>query len=238
MEQILNYRILASGMENGEGKQIRGIYRSADVSSASKQDIEDMIAANIVNIIDLRSAQEITTLIEDERITIKNIDIIGHGKQNQVDLFSIPDLTKIMIELYEKSFVESDGFKQELDHILSLNGQNFLFHCTAGKDRTGITAAILMHLLGFSYEQIMDEYLMIDETLVNFIMNKVVTQFDQQDIDIDIASVKAVASVTEGFLEAYVLGITDRYGTVDNYLEVKLGITSEKIELLKNHYLV
>ncbi len=237
MERILNYRKLANGMKNNEGKEIIGIYRSADVSFASESDIERLVELSIKNIIDLRSSGEISELLEDTRINITNIDIIGHGRQNEVDKYAANDLAKIMIDLYESDFVKTDGFKQELDHILSLSGENFLFHCSAGKDRTGITGAILMHLLGFSYEQIMDEYLTIDDTLVTYIMNKVLKQFEQSNIDIDISSLKAISSVTEGFLEAYVLGVTDNYGTVDNYVEKKLDITNEKIELLKKYYL-
>lgn len=237
MEKILNFRLLGEGTVNKEGRRIKNIYRSADVSMASGKDIERLNELGINNIIDLRSDEEITTLIDSTDINVKNIDIIGNGKQNEVDKIKIPDLAQLMIDLYQKDFINTDGFSTEIEHIVSLEGSPFLFHCTAGKDRTGITGAILMHILGFSYQDIKNEYLKIDENLVQVMINKMMTQFDSIPSDIDAQSLRAVASVSEAFLEAYLLGITDSYGTVDKYVETKLKITDETIAKLKAAYL-
>lgn len=236
MERILNFRQVASGEVNDQGKKIKNIYRSADVSSATIDDINHLLELGINNIIDLRSSEEITQILEHQNIEITNIDIIGNGNQNLVDKYQISQLAQIMIGLYQKEFIETDGFKIELEHILSLQGEPFLFHCTAGKDRTGITAAILMHLLGFNYEQIKQEYLKIDEVLVNAMMNKVLENYKELDV-VHLDSIRAVASISEDFLEAYLLGITDAYGTVDKYVQSKLNVSDQMIASLKQYYL-
>ncbi len=237
MEQILNFRLLAEGVTNRQGKQIKNIYRSADVSSASDNDIEQLLELGINNIIDLRSAEEKSTPLTNENITITDFDIIGNGKQNELDKYDASSIAKIMIDLYEHAFVMTDGFAEELKFIESLEAKPFLFHCTAGKDRTGITGAILMHLLDFSYEDIKNEYLKIDEVLVNVMMNKIMKQFAGNDIEVDVESLRAIASVSESFLEAYILGITDEYGTVDKYFEDKLQVTPELTAKLRAAYL-
>ena len=40
-----------------------------------------------------------------------------------------------------------------------------VFHCTAGKDRTGVLAAIVLGVLGVDDEQIMDDYLLTNQTM-------------------------------------------------------------------------
>lgn len=236
MERILNFRLVADGEVNDQGKRIKNIYRSADVSSASQADIEQLLELGINHIIDLRSSQEITKLIDNHQITIKNIDIIGNGDQNLVEQYQVHELAQIMINLYQKDFIATDGFKAELEHILSLEGEPFLFHCTAGKDRTGITAAILMHLLGFNYQQIKEEYLQIDQRLVNVMLNKVLKNLKDDEV-LHLDSIRAVVSISEDFLEAYLLGITDNYGTVDKYLQSKLNVSEQMITSLKSYYL-
>lgn len=237
MEQILNFRLLADGVENRQGKKICNIYRSADVSSANVSDINCLNDMSINHIIDLRSSSEITYLLDTDDINIMNIDIIGNGNQNLVDKYSANELANIMNNLYENDFVNTDGFKMELEYISSLDGQAFLFHCTAGKDRTGITGAILMYLLDFEYEDICAEYLKIDEVLVNAMMNKVMAQFEEHSIDVDIACLRAVASVNQTFLDLYIRGINKQFGTVENYIKTKLGITEQMIAELRSNYL-
>ncbi|WOO87671.1 tyrosine-protein phosphatase [Mollicutes bacterium LVI A0039] len=238
MKNILNYRMLADGKTNKDGKVIKNIYRSADVSRASSTDIEELLSNNICNIIDLRSSEEISTLLNHEQISIENIDIIGDGKQNELDKYSAADISTMMIDLYERKFLETSGFKKEFAYIESLQGKPFLFHCTAGKDRTGITGAILMHLLDFSYEDIKNEYLQIDETLVMAMTNKIMKQFENLDVEVDLKALRAIASVDESFLESFFMAVTDKYGTLDHFINVKLGITSEMIDNLKKYYLV
>lgn len=236
MERILNFRQVGLEAVSDNGKKIKNIYRSADVSNATNADVEQLLALGINDIIDLRSAEEITTVLADDQLRIKNIDIIGNGKQNQVEQFSPQNLANLMTDLYQKSFVETEGFKAELEYILSLEGKPFLFHCTAGKDRTGITAAILMHLLGFSYTDIKDEYLEIDEALVTAMLGKLLSHLKPEERE-HLDSLRAIASVSESFLEAYLLGITDEYGTVDKYVQTKLKVDPKMIATLKDYYL-
>lgn len=237
MEQILNFRPVAKGMENNQGKQITNLYRSADVTSASPSDIEQLLTLGIKDIIDLRTAEERVNLLQCDELNIHNINIIANNNQNLVDIFGIAKLTEIMINLYQTEFIESDGFSNVLKYILSLEGKPVLFHCTAGKDRTGITAVILMHLLGFSYEDIKNEYLNIDELLVKILLNKILDQLKDEEV-LHIDSIRAVVTVSEAFLEAFLLGITDEYGTFDQYIKCKLDVNDQDIEQLKAWYLV
>lgn len=239
MDRILNFRKLADGELNNDGKQIKLIYRSADPSLASLLDKEELVKLGIKSIIDLRSEEEISVnpLINDERLTVKWIDIIGNGTQNKVEKFGMEELNDLMIGLYKTDFVQTEGFKQEFKYIDSLNGDGFLFHCTAGKDRTGITGIVLMQILGFTKEQIVTEYLTIDEKLVDSIINRFLGAVGEAD-PIHNDSIRAVASVKEEFINSFFGQVEKEYGTLDNFINTKLQITDEMKQSLRQNYLV
>ncbi len=243
MENILNFRKLAEGMKNAEGKEVRNIYRSADSSTASTSDIEFLVENKIVDIIDLRSENEICKLppINDERITRVHINIINHGKQNEFAEFSVDKLKGIMLRLYSEEFVSTDGYADEMAHILSLQGNPFMFHCTAGKDRTGTTGAILMHIFGFTKAQIIEEYLKIDEEIVKVIRDSNLKTFASKNVELDADAreiVDDLSSIKVEFIEAYFAGVEESYGSFDAYVEKKLKLTKADIEKLKEYYLV
>ncbi len=243
MEKLLNFRKLADGMKNVEGKEIKNIYRSADSSLASKSDIDYLVENNIIDIIDLRSPMEIEKhpTISDERVKRVHINIIDHGKQNEMAKFSIDTMQNIMVELYRDEFVDTDGYTEEMAYILGLKGSPFMFHCTAGKDRTGTTGAILMHVLGFTKEQIIEEYLKIDELLIKHIREQNKKTFNELKIELTEDAMKIVedlSGVRKEFIDAYLNRIDEVYGTFDKYVETKLKLTSADIEKLKEYYLV
>ncbi len=239
MERILNFRLLADGMVNKEGKKIKNIYRSADVSEASKKDIDYLKDKNILNIIDLRNDEEITSLInqKDDEFIVYNNKIIEDVRQNDLSKIN-PDLIyDFMLNLYREKFVNTEGFKNEIEYILSLNGDTFLFHCTAGKDRTGITGAILMYILGFDSKDIINEYLKIDNILVEHIYDKIKMFLSEISTEEELLKIKGCATVEEKFILEFISGVKDNYKTIDNYIRENLNLSDSKLNKLRKIYL-
>lgn len=239
MENILNFRLLAESKRNKEGKKIKNIYRSADVSNASSKDIDFLIEKDILNIIDLRNKEEIKDVISNgnNKFKVFNNIIIDEVRQNDLSLISSNNIYNFMIDLYRNKFVISDGFKNEIKYILTLKGEPFLFHCTAGKDRTGITGALLMYILGFNLKDISEEYLKIDPLLVEFIFNKLKVYFMGISTEDELLKLKSCATVDKRFILEFENGIKSRYGTIDKYIKDKLSISDEEINYLKKIYL-
>ncbi len=239
MDNILNFRKLADGEVNNEGKQIKGIYRSADPSFASLFDQEQLIKLGVKNIIDLRSEEEISVhpQVANDNLTVKWIDIIGNGAQNKVENFDVEELSQLMVDLYKIEFVTTNGFKEEFKYINSINGDGFLFHCTAGKDRTGITGVILMHILGFNKQQITNEYLTIDEKLVDLIIKRFLGVIEVVD-DKQYEQIRSIASVRQEYLDRFYEAVESNYGSLDNFIKQKLQITDEMKNKMRANYLV
>ncbi len=142
------------------------IYRFALPEEIKEGQIKFLESLNLKYIYDLRSVEETvkTGTISLKHGLTRNIEIMDTGKQNDYSLMQTmdqSDFSQFMIDLYE-DFAKSSGFEEVMDMILKQESPKFAFHCTAGKDRTGILGAVIMFILDFNIDDIVTEYLKID----------------------------------------------------------------------------
>ena len=105
-----------------------------------------------------------------------------------------------------------------------------LFHCTAGKDRTGWAAAILLFTLGASYETVLADYLQTNEDSSSA-LKPFFEQFAANGIDPE--SLKAVVGVEQDYLDTALALVTDQYGSVEAYVVRGLGVTEETLSTVR-----
>jgi len=105
-----------------------------------------------------------------------------------------------------------------------------LIHCAAGKDRTGLLAALTHHLLGVGHDDLMTDYLLTNtavdlEGQAGFIAERLKTMTGRTASH---AAVVAFLGVAPEFLDAALAEMTTAHGSVDGYLEVALGIDATR----------
>ena len=111
------------------------------------------------------------------------------------------------------------------------------FHCTQGKDRTGVAAAVILMALGASREEIMKDYLNEKKSL------KIKNGFITSLVGIVMLNMKAKANLSalmnakQRCMEAALEELERVYGTMDNYICQGLGITQEQVLVLREKYL-
>ncbi|HSW20728.1 MAG TPA: tyrosine-protein phosphatase [Ramlibacter sp.] len=116
----------------------------------------------------------------------------------------------------------------KLFRLLLEDGAPLVFHCSAGKDRTGFAAALVLHVLGVPREAIVQDYLLTPHFW----------QIDPASVANLPEGVGAVlGGVQEDFLEAAFAAIDTERGGIDLYLERQLGVGSEQRERLRALYL-
>ena len=124
----------------------------------------------------------------------------------------------------QHSFRFAEFFQKILDHPTT----PIVFHCTAGKDRTGVAATLLLHALDVSMETIWEDYLITNERLKNkAILVTVPPQVAQ-----------VLQTVQPDFLQAALDTVHQDYGHLDAYLEKQLGISLEIKKQLAEQLLV
>ncbi|MEV5613011.1 tyrosine-protein phosphatase [Streptomyces sp. NPDC052225] len=105
-----------------------------------------------------------------------------------------------------------------------------LFHCTAGKDRTGWGATVILSLLGADDATVEAEYLSVN-VAVRAAFAPLVEGFTAQGGDPDVAL--SVIGVTPGYLHAAQDEVAVRYGSVEKYVREGLGVPDEAVAAVK-----
>lgn len=124
-------------------------------------------------------------------------------------------------------------------HILLHQEQGaVLWHCTAGKDRAGLGAALLLSLLGVPREQVIVDYMKVNEFAAGEI-DRMVQSVLETSGDLRLAEkVRILFSVQESYIRTVFRIIEESYGTVERYLTEELGLNKDTADTLKNKYLI
>lgn len=118
-------------------------------------------------------------------------------------------------------------FAELFAHLLESN-ETTVFHCVAGKDRTGLASALILHSLGVSAEEVMRDYLLSNERLRP-------PAASRHGLAPEVALV--LSRVQPEFLQAAFDAIDSQYGSVDAYLREALGLGNAERDRLRELYL-
>jgi protein-tyrosine phosphatase len=109
-----------------------------------------------------------------------------------------------------------------------------VLHCTAGKDRTGVSTAFLLSILGVSRDAIEADYLLTNldtARQADFIESTV-----GYPEGYDRKSMIAAAGVPEEALKDFLDGVEAKWGSAVGYLK-EIGVTQEQMDTIRNNFL-
>ena len=220
---IQNKRDLG-GLETSDGRKIRSgcLIRSAHLFQAKEIDLE-----GISTIIDLRTpgernqAEDQTWQREYLPMPVFDDAQAGISHEQGADEWLIPDMAILYGRLIHEC---TDSLRKIVTTIMrhDFSSGAILWHCTEGKDRCGITTALILEALGVDRETIMEDYLKTN--LVN--MPKAISIHDR----LMVTHGKAFAdSVFQAYIadERYLKAAWEAMG--EDYLSGKLGMEEETI---------
>lgn len=237
-EHITNFRDFG-GVETVSGAQVlRGrLYRAAHLGDATEGDLARMRTLRLQAIVDLRRLEERRShpnriprreppLVE--QLTVIESDIGGDGEAPHVAFLRQGDLSdaaieRFMLDFYQEAPYEPrhrDLFGRTFALLPELSG-GILVHCAAGKDRTGLLAALILSALGVPESSIMADYLRTNEGA--FTPPRVALIAEQVQARLGIAPsdalVRILLGVKAAYLERALATIRDRSGSIDLYLD-------------------
>ena len=109
-----------------------------------------------------------------------------------------------------------------------------VLHCTAGKDRTGVSTAFLLSILGISRDVIEEDYLLTNldtERQADFIEST--TGYPD---GYDREKMIKIAGVPDDAMKDFLDGVESKWGSVLEYLE-KIGITKNQMDMIRQNFL-
>lgn len=141
---------------------------------------------------------------------------------------SAPMAVQLMQDTY-RAFVSDnvDQFAELFEQLLTEDSP-LVFHCTAGKDRTGFAAALVLLALGVSREVVMQDYL-----LTNSLYRRPAALTSSAPEDV----LNVIWRVQECFLQAALQAVDDDHGGVSQYLARRLRVDAVASKRLAQLYL-
>ncbi|WP_206911783.1 protein-tyrosine phosphatase [Enterococcus sp. DIV0840] len=250
MVTITNFRDIG-GIKNKEGKQVKKdvFLRSGELSSLTKDDEQRLETKyRVGKIIDLRSGAEVEERpdMSVPKAEYIHIDIL---EDIQDEGASIGDFVKIgspeksasyMEKLYSDialNTISQKGYNKFFEEILALPKQeSILFHCFAGKDRTGIAALLVLETLDVPREAIYTDYL-----LTNDLRKKenamILEQAKKAELEeANLEALHVALNVDSSYLDRFYQTVEKQYGDVSTYLKQAIGIDKLTREALNKRF--
>jgi protein-tyrosine phosphatase len=231
-----NFRDLG-GYPGHDGRRIRWrrLFRSAHLGALTAADQATLASMQLAHVVDFRGTAERAAApnrlpgvaehsLAIEPTVVQHMDaLVAAGRTLNGALVS-----ELMCDLY-RGLVrhQADRFAELFERLLSAEAP-LVFHCTAGKDRTGIAAALVLFALGVPRDVVRSDYLLTNQL------------FQHPPLPRNDTPPEALAvlwRVQDGFLDAALQVIDDEHGGVDRYLRGRLGLSDAALDALAARYL-
>ncbi|MGL4632272.1 MAG: tyrosine-protein phosphatase [Leadbetterella sp.] len=235
MQGTSNFRDLG-GYPTQSGKYVKWnkIFRSADISALTDHDLTVMQGLNISHICDFRGPDEIKTKPDRYPSGIVYVNLpAGSENVNPNANYARMNRDSMMISFYSRTDHLKAKYKPMFDQLLELKEeQSLLFHCTAGKDRTGMGAALILSALGVS-----SDYIIADYTATNRYWENSHMQEKMIKSGIPAKNVKAMMSADPNYIKVFFDSINAKYGSMDKFLKNEMELSKDKIKALRMMFL-
>ncbi|MEI6456345.1 MAG: tyrosine-protein phosphatase [bacterium] len=244
MESILtaqpNFRDLGS-IPTTNGHSIRRgiLFRSGDLSTLTEEDIRAVESVGLTSIIDFRAQREIDKRPDKVISTVREIvflpihDAAREIAERYFDANNAQGLETILVGDYRRLITDHVDEYRKFFKILSLTENlPLVFHCAAGKDRTGLASALLLFSLGVGWSEIWKDYLDSNHYTTPMML-KIIRKL--KDKGKNGAILRPILEVREAYLNAALDQIDKSFGSIDHFLQKVLRVD---YELLRRRYLV
>lgn len=247
--KLSNFRDLG-GMKNQEGKSIKPykLLRSGQLYDLPSQEIQTLETVyQLKTIVDLRRPIEAEKSPNSEIQGATNhlLDVSGGAEYSTTQEAFLEYLSNVsadesLMRSYE-SFILSDNaisqYRQFFDILLNQEDGSLLWHCFAGKDRTGIAALYLLTALNVDDDTIMEDYLLTNELREHDNQIRINELREQGVSEPLVQNMYEMLRVKESYLKHAIKLIDDNFGNRTNFLYNKLDLDDSKIAKLYHMYL-
>lgn len=233
-----NFRDLG-GYAGHDGRTVRWrrLFRSDHLAALTAQDRDQLADLGVSRVCDFRGVTERAALACSlPHVAVHSLAIepaVVQGMKNLIDAghsVTAQDTVGLMQQTY-RAFVHDNSPRfAELFHHLLDSDTPLVFHCTAGKDRTGFAAALILQALGVARPVVMQDYLLSNEYFRLPPAQNEPSTLPKEALDV-------LWGVQEGFLEAAFHAVDTDYGDVSQYLTRALGVDDTARQRLRDLYL-
>lgn len=242
LEGAYNFRDLG-GYPTADGGRVRTgqVYRSDGLAGLTEGDLDRLRALGLRTVIDFRRTderEEAPTVVWDHDMELLHlgVDAAGDERQDLMERLFAGELgadpVAEMAQLYADILEDfADRFATLFGHLALDERRPAVFHCTAGKDRTGIAAMLLLHTAGVPWETIVHDYALTHRYRTVHRIPALEPALTEAGLTVDhvLPFIGAVPEVLERTLEH----VEATYGGIDRYLRERAAIPDETIDAVR-----
>lgn len=243
-----NFRDLG-GYRTADGRrQVRWgkLYRSGTLARLTDQDYAVLTPLGISTIVDFRTTAERTAEPTNWRAGEPEVLFKSYGTKGEAALMAVltapnakpADVRNAMIGFYRQMPEQyADQYSEIFHHLVSYQAP-LLFHCTAGKDRTGLAAALILMSLGVSRADAVADYILTEKAgdfratgtgAAPSAANDPYAAMRATQADLMAPLLRA----DPAYLEAALDQIIRDYGSVQTFVHKRLGVSNAEVALLR-----
>jgi len=223
----LNIRELGGYPANGGFTKTGAFLRADSTHSLTDEDVKVLRDAGVTLVIDMRSPGEISRqpsrFFDADGVEYHNI-IMLDGLQSLIQGNAPKSLAEMYIDLLGAC---ADRYARIFRLFLNNKGVS-LFHCMAGKDRTGVVAMLLLHLAGVADEIIIADYAVSEKNLGDI---SLLPAGLEKELGMKIPAFFFTSPPEE--MKAALAYLVSQFGGAAGYLS-HCGLSGEEIDLLRN----
>ncbi|MCQ8878002.1 tyrosine-protein phosphatase [Pseudoalteromonas shioyasakiensis] len=250
-----NFRDIG-GYQTTTGKTVKWgkIYRSGALSNLTADDYTIINELDIGTVVDFRTTTERSS--EVTKWAAKQPEMISQDYEMDFDMAELgkvlkdPNLSREMLEsMMTKMYPsilddQTENYTAMFDSLVEKDS-SLLFHCTAGKDRTGISAALVLAALGVDKQTIIDDYMATNQYLdPRSLLPKEDEHMDPKyaammkffaSLPEDIA--QPLLGVTEPLIKSAISAMEAKHGSMLEYVKQEFDVSDKDILTLRSKYL-
>ena len=240
----------AGGYRSADGRWVRMgiVYRSDQLDRLDDGDLARLAALDLGTVVDLRTRTEREREPDrmpagaDHVVLDVAADAAGSvgGDMRQAMSMIAAGRGAELLTTANRDFVIQPSARSAYAGLLTriaTQDRGLLYHCTAGKDRTGWASAVLLSLLGVPRETVMQDYLASNVYLAE--KNRAtLAAVARSGTAMDPAHLETVMTVRASYIEAAFAEVDRRHGSMEAYAHDALGIDAEALERLRARMLV
>ena len=264
LNKLNNTRDLG-GIRTVDGRRIRcgRLFRSGQLYFADEEDRRTLAQLHLRRIYDFRSGEEriekpdpviegaenlhlpvvrdlAAGITRDENSDRKAVDeIIGRSLSDPA--YAVRYMSEMYDDLVQDSrsnFYYSRFLEDAARTLCSVPGSAVLWHCTAGKDRAGFAAVLMLEALGVDRAAIMEDYLSTNAYLAGEVGRLLTEIGTAQKLDSSgETAIRCLFGAREEYLDAAYRRVQIRWGSMDRFLQQGLGLTDSARQQLREHLL-
>lgn len=237
IEGSYNVRDLG-GYPTADGRTTRSqvFIRAGNLDKVPPDAQQQLIDYGVTTVIDLRSGMETerfpNVFAQSDKVAYHNVSLFDISPDSERERHARTHESPALADLYRQFLDHARPRVTQVMSMLAESDSTTLFHCHAGKDRTGIIAALLLALAGVPEDIIVQDYALTESRIAHLIP---VWREQALAAGMDLQRFEREVSANAETMIEMLRHLNEQYNGVTEYL-LGCGLSQEQLDALKARF--